>query len=83
MVPDKNFDHERARDEDGHDQDMWKRGGSRNCKGCHRRELHPAKLPCGHRVCLGCVDKTEEADEHEIWYACVLCKAKCTEFELL
>lgn len=83
MVMDKNFDQERHRDEDLHDVEVWRRGGSTECKGCKRREVHPAKLPCGHRVCLACVERSETVDEHEIWYICIICHEKFTEFDLL
>ena len=83
MKPDKNFDQERVRDEDQHDQDVWKRKGSKECKGCKLREVHPVKLPCGHTMCLSCVEKTEVADEHELWYTCLICKTKCVDFDMV
>ena len=83
MVMDNDFDIDRERDEDDHDLDEWRRAGSLKCKGCQRSEIHPVKLPCGHRVCLGCVERSESLDEHEIWYTCVLCQAKCTEFDIV
>ena len=83
MVLDKDFNHERERDEDGHDQASWRRGGSVKCKGCKGPEIHPAKLPCGHTVCLACVERTETPDEHEIWYTCVLCNTKCADFDMV
>ena len=83
MVPDKNFDNERDRDEDEFDEEMWKRSGSIRCKGCQRRSCDTACLPCGHKVCLHCVESTEEVDEHDVWFKCVLCNKRCNEFCLL